>query len=103
MNIYVGNLPADFTKDELCQEFLPFGEVLSVTIMNNNCASNGQMYGYVEMSSKSEGKTAIGNLTGKMIKGKVIDVIQALPLSNSGFIRGRKISHFSSTSSTRNY
>ena len=35
MNIYVGNLPLDVTEEELRREFMAFGEVMSVVIMNN--------------------------------------------------------------------
>ena len=35
MNIYVGNLSLEVTEEELRQEFMAFGEVISITIMNN--------------------------------------------------------------------
>ena len=68
INIYVGNLPLDVTENELRHEFLPFGGVLSVTIMSDQYIGSGQMraYGFVEMASKSEAKAAISNLTGKV-------------------------------------
>ncbi|MFH1647816.1 MAG: RNA-binding protein [Chloroflexota bacterium] len=84
MNIYVGNLPLEITEDELREEFIPFGEVVSVTIMNDRYIGSGQSrgYGYVEMASKSEGTTAIASLTGKKLKDHEIDIVEALPLSN---------------------
>ena len=67
MNIYVGNLSLEPTEDELRKEFTEFGEVLSVTIMNDKYIGSSQPrgYGYVEMASKSEGAAAIANLEGK--------------------------------------
>ena len=72
------------TEDELRKEFTAFGEVISVTIMDDKYIGSGQPrgYGFVEMTSKSEGTTAIGNLTGKTLRGRVIDVVEALPLSD---------------------
>jgi len=83
MNIYVGNLPLEVTEDELRQEFMSFGEVTSVIIMNDKYIGSGQLrgYGFVEMTSKSEGESAITALNGKSLKHRTIDVIQALPLS----------------------
>ena len=84
MNIYVGNLSLETTEDELYKEFAEFGDVISVTIMNDKYIGSGQprSYGYVEMASKSEGATAITNLEGKKLRNRVINVVEALPLSN---------------------
>ncbi len=105
MNIYVGNLPLELTENELRQEFVPFGEVISVTIMNDQYIGSGQMhgYGFVEMALKSEAKAAISNLTGKIIKGRVINVVEALPLSNMGNIHSRRVSRFSRNDRVRSY
>jgi RNA recognition motif-containing protein len=84
INIYVGNLSLEMTEDELRKKFTAFGEVISVTIMDDRYIGSGQPrgYGFVEMTSKSEGTTAICNLTGKKLRGQAIDVVEALRLSN---------------------
>ena len=66
MNIYVGNLSFETTEDELRKEFTEFGEVISVTVMNDKYIGSGQPrgYAYVEMASKAEGEAAIANLEG---------------------------------------
>jgi len=86
MNIYVGNLSLETTEDELRKEFTEFGEVVSVTIMDDKYIGSGQPrgYGYVEMASKSEGTTAIANLEGKRLRDRVVNVVEALPLSDKG-------------------
>ncbi len=86
MNIYVGNLSLEVTEEELRQEFMAFGEVISVTIMNDKYIGSGQSrgYGFVEMPSLSEGQAAITALNGKTLRHRTIDVIQALPLSGNG-------------------
>jgi RNA recognition motif-containing protein len=84
MNIYVGNLSLEMTEGELRKEFMAFGEVITVIIMNDKYIGSGQPrgYGFVEMTSKSEGAAAITSLTGKKLRGRVIDIIEALPLSD---------------------
>ena len=85
MNIYVGNLSLEVTEEELQREFMAFGEVISVTIMNDEYIGSGQSrgYGFVEMPSQSEGQAAIAALNGKSLRHRTIDVIQALPLSDN--------------------
>jgi RNA recognition motif-containing protein len=83
MNIFVGNLPLELTEDEIRTEFLVFGQVKSVNIMNDKDIGSGQQcgYGFVEMTLESEGTTAVASLKGKKIGGRVIEVIQALCFS----------------------
>jgi RNA recognition motif-containing protein len=92
MNIYIGNLSLDVSEEELRREFLAFGEVISVVIMNDKYIGSGQTrgYGFVEMASKSQGETAITNLKGKRLKSRVINVVEALPLSDK---RGKDYLH----------
>ena len=84
MNIYVGNLSLGVTEEELRQKFMAFGEVISVTIMNDKYIGSGQSRGYafVEMPSQSEGKAAIAALNDKTLRHMTISVVVALPLSD---------------------
>jgi RNA recognition motif-containing protein len=84
MNIYVGNLPLGVTENELRQEFMAYGEVISTTIMNDKYIGSGQSRGYafVEMPSQSEGKAAITALNDKTLGHMTINVVEALPLSD---------------------
>ena len=86
MNIYAGNLSLEVTEEELRREFMAFGEVISVTIMNDKYIGSGQSrgYGFVEMSSQAEGQAAITALDGKTLRHREIDIVQALPLSDNG-------------------
>jgi RNA recognition motif-containing protein len=83
INIYVGDLSPDVTEEELRREFIAFGQVISISIMNDKYIGSGQTRGYafVEMASKSEGEAAITSLKGKRLTNRVIDVVEALPLS----------------------
>ncbi len=96
MNIYVGNLSLAVTEAELRQEFTTFGQVISVSVMNDRYIGSGQPrgYGFIEMASKSEGNAAIVGLNGKTLKGRGLRVIEALPLSdNSGIDSGNVRRH----------
>ena len=81
MNIYVGNLSSEITEDELKREFSAFGQVNSVNIVNNTRGGRTTVYGYIEMPSVADGESAINSLSGKMMRGRAINVIKALPLS----------------------
>jgi RNA recognition motif-containing protein len=108
MNIYVGNLSLEVTGEELRREFMAFGEVMSVTVMNDRYIGSGQPrgYGFVEMVSKSEGAAAITSLKGKRLRNRVIDVVEALPLSDkrdTGHFYSRRGSRFNGKARQRKY
>jgi RNA recognition motif-containing protein len=84
------------TEDELRKEFTAFGEVISVTIMDDRYIGSGQPrgYGFVEMTSKSEGTTAIDNLCYNNINSYYNDELINQIEKNTGGVRNddRKIS-----------
>jgi RNA recognition motif-containing protein len=84
INIYIGNLPIDFPEEELRKKFGVFGEVVSVRIMNDKYIGSGQRkgYGYVEMAERRDGEMAIEALNKKMFGGSIIEIQEALPLSD---------------------
>jgi len=108
MNIYVGNLSLEVTEEELRREFMAFGEVISVIIMNDKYIGSGQLrgYGFIEMASKAEGEAAIANLNEKTLKHMTINVAESLPLSDhkdKGFLYIRRPGHFSGRVRERRY
>jgi cold-inducible RNA-binding protein len=74
MNIYVGNLTPDTTDDELRQAFAPFGDVASVKIIRDGATSESRGFGFVEMPSEEQAKTAINEMNGKELKGNQLHV-----------------------------
>ncbi|MFC2039217.1 RNA recognition motif domain-containing protein [Chloroflexota bacterium] len=84
MNIFVGNLAFQVTEEELRQEFMAFGEVTSVIVVSDRDTGGIQSrrHGFLQMPSKSEGYAAIAGLKEKTLKGRMLDVIEALPLSH---------------------
>lgn len=84
INVFVGNLPLDTTETELKQEFMPYGEILSASIMNDKYIGSKQQrgYGYVSMAVRIQGEAAILGLNGKMLQNHMVNVLEALPLSS---------------------
>ncbi len=79
MKIYVGNLPFEVTEEELRQEFEAFGEVTSVDIVTDKYSGRPRGFGFVEMTSVSEGQAAITGLNGKTLKERTLNVNAARP------------------------
>jgi len=83
MKIYVGNLSYEVTEEELRQEFASFGQVTSVNIITDKYSGRPKGFGFVEMSSVSEGQAAIAGLNGKALKDRTLNVNAAQPRSDS--------------------
>jgi cold-inducible RNA-binding protein len=79
MKIYAGNLSYEVTEEDLRQAFAAFGSVESVTIIKDRSTGQSKGFGFVEMPSKDEGQAAITGLNGKEIKGRTLNVNEALP------------------------
>jgi RNA recognition motif-containing protein len=94
MNIYVGNLSYETTEEDLRSAFEQFGAVASVSIIKDKFSGQSKGFGFVEMSSKSEGQSAIDGLNDKEINGRALKVNEARPPSEKrgggrGFSGGR--------------
>ena len=79
MKIYVGNLPIKTNEDDLKQMFESFGQVISVKILKDHLKGKSRGFGFVDMSSKIEAQSAIDDLNGKDLKGKMLSVSEARP------------------------
>jgi RNA recognition motif-containing protein len=79
MNIYCGNLSRDVTEEDLREAFEAFGQVASITIIKDKFSGEPKGFGFVEMSAKAEGQSAIDGLNDKELKGKAIKVNEARP------------------------
>jgi len=89
----VGNLSSEITEEELRQEFEAFGEVESVNIITDKISGRPRGFGFVEMTSESEGQAAITGLNGKTLKDRTLNVNVARPRSDrrgGGFSGGRQ-------------
>jgi RNA recognition motif-containing protein len=79
MKIYVGNLSYNVSEEELRQALEAFGPVDSATIIKDKSSGQSKGFGFVEMASEADGKSAIEGLNGKEMKGRAIVVNEARP------------------------
>ena len=77
MNIYVGNLSREVTKDDLLEAFGEFGQVESVKIITDKVSGESRGFGFVEMPAEAEAQSAINGLNGKELKGETLTVNEA--------------------------
>ena len=79
MNIYAGNLSYSVTDDDLREMFEPYGEVSRASVISDRESGRSKGFGFVEMPSDDEAKSAIDALNGKDLKGRAINVNEARP------------------------
>ncbi len=79
MNIYVGNLSYEATQDDLRHAFESFGQVDSATIITDKFSGKSKGFGFVEMPSPEQGRSAIEGLNGKELRGRALKVNEARP------------------------
>jgi len=84
MKLYVGNLSFDATEQDLRDTFGEVGTVESVNIIEDRDTGRSRGFGFVEMSSKSEGQEAISQLDGKEMDGRNLKVNEAKPREDRG-------------------
>ena len=86
--LYVGNLDTNVTQVELEQMFVQHGVVISALVCADKDSGQSKGFGFVEMGSEQEAKTAITELNGKSIGGRNLIVNEANPPKTRG-INGR--------------
>ncbi|MBN8878329.1 MAG: RNA-binding protein [Sphingobacteriales bacterium] len=77
MNMYVSNLGFHIVEEDLRKLFEQFGQVSSAKVITDRETGRSRGFGFVEMDSDAEAKTAIDNLNNKEIEGRQISVTQA--------------------------
>ena len=94
MKLYVGNLSFSTTELDLEKTFESFGNVDSVSIINDRDTGRSKGFGFVEMSNDSEAKAAIAGLDGKDLNQRNLKVNEARPREDrparSGGYGGRR-------------
>ena len=88
MNIYVGNLSYSVTEDDLMSAFQAFGRVSSINIIKDKFSGQSKGFGFVEMPSPDEARSAINDLNGKEFKGRAMNVNEARPRTEGSYPRG---------------
>jgi cold-inducible RNA-binding protein len=79
MRIYVGNLSFNTSETDLNELFSQAGTVESCRIITDRDTGRSRGFGFVEMSSKDEGQSAITRFSGMEIGGRALTVNEAKP------------------------
>lgn len=81
--IYVGGLDTTLvTAATLSEAFIPFGEILDITLPKPEAPSSTELhrgFGYVEFEDAADAKEAIDNMDQSELYGRVIKVALAKP------------------------
>ncbi len=77
--LYVGNLDKNVTQADLEQMFVQHGVVISALVCADKDSGHSKGFGFVEMGTEQEAKTAITELNGKSIDGCNLIVNEANP------------------------
>jgi cold-inducible RNA-binding protein len=88
MKLYVGNLSFETTDEDLHQLFSQVGTVDSASMVTDRDTGRSRGFGFVEMSSKSEGEAAIAKFNGSELNGRSLTVNEAKPRENKGGFGG---------------
>ncbi|HEY2846182.1 MAG TPA: RNA-binding protein, partial [Pyrinomonadaceae bacterium] len=72
------------TNQDLTELFGTVGTVQSASVIEDRETGRSRGFGFVEMSSKSEGESAIADLNGKELDGRQLKVNEAKARENSG-------------------
>src|SRR5712692_2616126 len=73
-NVFVGNLPPDFSDERLAEAFDPFGIVLSAAVARDPATGARLRYGFVDIATERAMTKAITALDGSEIDGCKLNV-----------------------------
>ncbi|KAL2001030.1 hypothetical protein VTN02DRAFT_2322 [Thermoascus thermophilus] len=91
--VYVGGLDQAVTEQTLMEAFIPFGEVVDITLPKPDLPSstdNHRGFGYVEFELPQDAKEAIDNMDQSELYGRIIKVAAAKPQKDSNEGLGSK-------------
>jgi RNA recognition motif-containing protein len=84
MKLYVGNFSFGTTEDDLQGLFSQVGSVESVSMITDRDTGRSRGFAFVEMSSESEGESAIARFNHSELDGRSLVVSEAKPRENQG-------------------
>lgn len=91
--VYVGGLDQAVSVQTLAEAFVPFGEVVDITLPKPdlpNSNDNHRGFGYVEFDLPEDAKEAIDNMDGSELYGRTIKVAPAKPQKDANEGLGSK-------------
>eukprot|EP01086_Lenisia_limosa_P017634 TRINITY_DN8_c0_g1_i1.p1 TRINITY_DN8_c0_g1~~TRINITY_DN8_c0_g1_i1.p1 ORF type:complete len:548 (+),score=239.70 TRINITY_DN8_c0_g1_i1:40-1644(+) len=75
-NLYIKNLPENFSDEKLTEMFAPFGKILSAKVMVDN-VGKPRGFGFVNMSTVEEAQAARQELMTRPVEGKPLYIAAA--------------------------
>ena len=84
MNIYVGNFSYETSEQELRDMFSEYGEVESVSVIQDRQTGRSRGFGFVTMPSDDEAQAAIDGLNEKEVNGRTLKVNKAKERTGGG-------------------
>ncbi len=82
--LYVGNLAYSVTSADLERIFADFGSVQSAQVIQDRETGRSKGFGFVEMGTDQEAKSAIEGLNLKQHEGRAMTVNEAQPRPEGG-------------------
>jgi RNA recognition motif-containing protein len=73
-NLFVANLPPEFSDDRLAETFDSFGIVLSASVARDPATGKRLRYGFVDIATERAAKLAVEAMNGAAIDGHNLDV-----------------------------
>jgi cold-inducible RNA-binding protein len=80
--LFVGSMAYSLTDQDLSELFKEAGTVVSAKVIIDRDSNQSKGFGFVEMSSEDEAKTAIKLLNGKEAAGRQLTVNEAKPMTD---------------------
>lgn len=77
--VYVGGLPYAIGDEQLSELFAPHGTIASARVITDKYTGQSRGFGFVEMSTEQEAKSAIEALNGTQLEGRTLTVNEARP------------------------
>ncbi|HEY7975439.1 MAG TPA: RNA-binding protein [Ktedonobacterales bacterium] len=75
--IYVGNLPYSADDAQLQQLFAAYGSVVDARVITDRNTGQSKGFGFVEMSTEDEARSAIAGLNGTMLGNRALRLDEA--------------------------
>ncbi|KAJ6108359.1 Peptidyl prolyl cis-trans isomerase Cyclophilin [Penicillium sp. IBT 18751x] len=91
--VYVGGLDQAVTTQTLAEAFIPFGEVVDISLPKPEAPNSSEThrgFGYVEFDLPQDAKEAIDNMDGSELYGRTIKVAAAKPQKDAAEGLGSK-------------
>jgi RNA recognition motif-containing protein len=82
-NLYIGNLPAKVTEEDLKANFSEVGKIVAVNVIKDKFTGLSRGFGFVEMETEEAAKEAIQRFNGGQLLGNTITVNEARPKRDS--------------------